>query len=86
MPPQPAAKFEALISHLSSQRIDFSKPADHAVLRDKSILITGGSGGIGSAVVRMFAEAGAYVVIADMDEQRGPTLEEEIKAQYGKER
>jgi NAD(P)-dependent dehydrogenase (short-subunit alcohol dehydrogenase family) len=37
-------------------------------LNESTVLITGASGGIGAACVQAFAEAGARVVLADVDE------------------
>ena len=41
-----------------------------AGIRGKSVLITGGGSGVGQAAARMFAEAGAKVVIAGRDEAK----------------
>ncbi len=49
-------------------------------LKDKVAVITGGAGGIGSAASRLFAEAGAKTVIADLDEKNGTALEQEIRS------
>lgn len=42
-------------------------------LRDKVVIITGGSGGIGSAVTKLFLEEGAKVMLVDLKKE---TLEE----------
>ena len=51
-------------------------------LENKVVIITGGSGGIGSACVREFLRQGAFVSIADIDKNAGISLEEELSAQY----
>lgn len=43
-------------------------------LTGKRALITGGASGIGEATARLFAGAGAEVVIADLDDQRAAAL------------
>jgi len=40
--------------------------------------VTGGAGGIGEATVRLFAAEGANVLIADLDEERGRGLADEL--------
>jgi meso-butanediol dehydrogenase/(S,S)-butanediol dehydrogenase/diacetyl reductase len=43
-------------------------------LKDKTAIITGGAGGIGSATVRRFAREGASVVVVDIAEEAGENL------------
>ena len=45
---------------------------------DKVAIVTGGASGIGAAVVREFVKEGAYVVIADFNEELGNKLAGEL--------
>jgi 2-hydroxycyclohexanecarboxyl-CoA dehydrogenase len=49
-------------------------------LRDKVVIVTGGAGGIGTALCRRFAEEGAKVAILDLDGSRAEALAAEITA------
>jgi len=49
-------------------------------LNGASALVTGGAGGFGEATVRRLVLAGAKVVIADLDADRGKALEEQLGA------
>jgi NAD(P)-dependent dehydrogenase (short-subunit alcohol dehydrogenase family) len=51
-------------------------------LRDKVILVTGGTSGIGEGCARHFASLGARVVITSNQADRGPALAAEISAHY----
>jgi NAD(P)-dependent dehydrogenase (short-subunit alcohol dehydrogenase family) len=51
-------------------------------LRDKVALVTGGAGGLGRATARALAEAGAVVVVADIDEDGGRAVAEEVDGRF----
>ncbi|KAH3999403.1 hypothetical protein HBI25_123110 [Parastagonospora nodorum] len=65
--------------------IDHTLPIDHAKLKGKSVIITGGANGMGETCVRHFAEHGAKVTIADVN-KRGYDLSAELNKTYGEER
>lgn len=50
-------------------------------LQGKTALITGGSSGLGNAMVRRFAAEGAAVIIADIDDANGQALAAELGQQ-----
>lgn len=45
-------------------------------------VVTGGASGLGEATASMLAKAGAQVVIADLDDERGRTTADRLGAQY----
>lgn len=47
-------------------------------LQDKVAIVTGGAAGIGAATCELFAEEGARVVIADVDEAQGAAVADHI--------
>jgi NAD(P)-dependent dehydrogenase (short-subunit alcohol dehydrogenase family) len=55
-------------------------------LTDKIALVTGAASGIGEAVAKTLAHAGAFVYVCDLDEKNGPRVETEIIAANGKAR
>ena len=52
-------------------------------LKGKVAIVTGGSAGIGQATALLFAEEGAKVIIADLDEEMGAETVSQIEAQGG---
>lgn len=53
------------------------------VLEGKVAIVTGAAMGMGLATAKLFAEAGAKVVVADMNEEKGRAAVEEIEAAGG---
>jgi NAD(P)-dependent dehydrogenase (short-subunit alcohol dehydrogenase family) len=47
-------------------------------------IVTGGASGIGAAVVRRLAERGAVVVVADLQEDKGQALAEEVGGAFAR--
>ncbi|MBI2998050.1 MAG: SDR family oxidoreductase, partial [Deltaproteobacteria bacterium] len=52
-------------------------------LRGKAVVVTGGGGGIGSAVTRLFAQEGAKIAVADIDPEASARVAREIAAKQG---
>lgn len=53
------------------------------VLEGKTAIITGAAMGMGEATARLFAEAGANVVVADLNEEKGRAAADSIAADTG---
>ena len=53
------------------------------VLEGKTAIVTGAAMGMGEATARLFAEAGANVVVADFNEEKGRAAAESIAADTG---
>jgi len=51
-------------------------------LENKTALVTGGASGIGAAIAEVFAQAGAKVWIADLDETNGKKVAAQIGGQF----
>jgi NAD(P)-dependent dehydrogenase (short-subunit alcohol dehydrogenase family) len=47
-------------------------------LENKGVLVTGGASGLGEACVRLLSQAGARVVIADLNKEAGTALAQEL--------
>lgn len=52
--------------------------AAQTLLKDRVVLITGGAQGLGAATCRRLADAGARVIVADVNERGATTLAEEL--------
>ena len=53
-------------------------------LEGSSSIVTGGASGIGEACARQLADLGSKVVIADLNEERGQQIAEEIGGAFVK--
>lgn len=53
-------------------------------MKNKTVVVTGAASGIGEAAVKLFATAGANVVISDINAKTGEKLAKEIIAKGGK--
>jgi len=69
---------EEYSSLAGTKKIDFAKPLDLTILKDKVALVTGGAAGIGLGVVEALAQAGVWVAICDVNEKVGKKVEEEL--------
>ncbi len=50
------------------------------IFNDKTVIITGGSAGVGAATARMFAEAGANLMLVARNKKNLETIAEELRA------
>jgi NAD(P)-dependent dehydrogenase (short-subunit alcohol dehydrogenase family) len=53
------------------------------VLQEKVAIVTGSAMGMGEATAKLFAEAGAKMVVADFNEEKGRKVASEIEASGG---
>ena len=60
--------------------IDLTKPVNYAALKDRNVLITGGTSGLGKGFAHSFAENGANIVVGDVQDKLGSDLEHELSS------
>lgn len=60
-----------------------SAPTGGGLLAGRIALVTGGVGAIGQAVAARFAQEGAAVVVADLDEAAASAVAERLASEYG---
>ena len=58
--------------------LNLTKSIDYPALKGRNVVITGGASGLGKAFVYMFAEAGANVLIADVQDAAGQEIEKTL--------
>src|SRR5690606_11018433 len=72
---------KSIFEHYSKKCLSSNKRGGGMkLLRERVALITGAGGGIGRGVALSFAKAGAAVVVAELDEQSGTAVAQELKA------
>ena len=49
------------------------------IFNDKTVIITGGSEGVGAATARMFADAGANLMLVARDKKKLDAIAEELR-------
>lgn len=67
-----------LEQYKAGQVVDPSSPTDTSVLEGKSVIITGGSSGLGLAYVKAFASKGAFVTVGDLNTSAGEKIATEL--------
>src|SRR5256885_17139488 len=53
-------------------------------IEGSSAIVVGGAGGLGEATVRRLHAAGAKVVVADLADEKGKALEDELGVRYAR--
>jgi NAD(P)-dependent dehydrogenase (short-subunit alcohol dehydrogenase family) len=81
-PSEPSASDGAGLHLKQTERVGLSSAGMD--ITDASAIVTGGASGIGAAVARALAAAGAKVVVADLQEDKGSALADEIGGAFCK--
>ena len=58
--------------------IEANRPIDYSLLKNRSVIVTGGASGLGEAITIKLASYGAYVTIADVNPDMGNALAESL--------
>jgi NAD(P)-dependent dehydrogenase (short-subunit alcohol dehydrogenase family) len=58
--------------------VDFSKSVDISNVKGKTALVTGGASGIGAATAKALAQAGAHVIVTDINKESGENYAESL--------
>ena len=64
----------------SAHADDRTAAMEHAALNGKVVLVTGGGSGLGAAICRNLSEAGAAVIVSDVDEERAAAGADALRA------
>jgi NAD(P)-dependent dehydrogenase (short-subunit alcohol dehydrogenase family) len=68
---------------MAQPNLDLPPIADLISLAGRVAVVTGGAKGIGLGISRRFAEAGAAVLLADVDDDLGPRAAQQLADDYG---
>ncbi|KAJ5793867.1 hypothetical protein N7457_000466 [Penicillium paradoxum] len=66
-------------NYTAGKVLDSQAPFDVSKVAGKTAIITGGASGIGEAYTKLLTQAGAYVVIADLNPETGNKLASELE-------
>ena len=69
-----------------SPPVDYSLPVNDTWVTDKTIVITGGASGLGASFLKRWANAGATVIIGDINVKKGDQLVRDVKRETGNPR
>lgn len=67
-----------MTSYKNSGPIDAAASIDKDKIKGKTAIVTGGASGIGAAYCRALVDAGAFVIIADLNEDGGKKFQSEL--------